>query len=181
MNGDREAHAVLYRAHAPMVYTLAVRMLGSRALAEDVVQDCFVEVIRKAAQFRGEADIRAWIKQIAINKCLSQLRSPWWQRRAANGGHDVAYEWGAATDERPPELCLELLRALDRLTATARTVVWLHDVEGYTHEEIGRRMGRSKSFSKSQLMRAYATLREQLNPQDSQAEKEPCLGVLKTV
>ena len=58
-SGDREAHAALYRAFAPMIFTLARRMLGSVSLAEDVVQDCFVEIIRKAEHFRGEAAIGA--------------------------------------------------------------------------------------------------------------------------
>jgi len=56
-DGDRQAHAALYRAFAPMVFTLAYRMLGSRAAAEVVLQDSFVEVRRKAATFRGDGGV----------------------------------------------------------------------------------------------------------------------------
>jgi RNA polymerase sigma factor (sigma-70 family) len=180
--GDRQAHATLYRAFAPMIYTLACRMLGSRSLAEDVLQDSFVEVIRKADQFRGQAAIGAWIKRIAINKCLTLLRSPWTQRRIAGvdceqarfAGRDTAPDGGTETQAA-------LSQALAKLSAPARAVVWLHDVEGYTHDEIGRLMGQSTSFSKSQLARAYRQLRAILDPETQPAETTPCLGALKTI
>lgn len=185
--GDREAHAALYRVFAPMVYTLARRMLGTRALAEDVVQDVFVEVIRKAAQHRGATSIGAWIKQIAVNKSIDQLRSPWIKRRAAGGYTDdmsnvIPADIPSETVlEHEHERLAELLHALDALSRTARAVVWLHDVEGYSHQEIGRFMGRSTSFSKSQLSRAHAELRRVLRCETTAEGTEPCLVVLKTV
>jgi len=186
-NGEPAAHAALYRAFSAMVYTLAYRMLGSKAAAEDVLQDSFVEIIRKAADFRGDGDIRGWIKRIAINKALSHLRSPWIAKRSgAIDGHTPAHANGSVAgnvDENSRRLGLqqELERALAALSTTARAIVWLHDVEGYTHGEIGRLMGRSTSFSKSQLARAYRELRELLQPHETDEGSEPCLGVLKTV
>jgi RNA polymerase sigma factor (sigma-70 family) len=166
-------------------------MLGSRASAEDVLQDSFVEVIRKSSDFRGDGDIRGWIKRIAINKCLSHLRSPWVSRQTRNAGEFSGEgEPGMAgtliaqtTDGHATRLARqqELARALAMLSATARSVVWLHDVEGYTHQEIGQLMGRSTSFSKTQLARAYERLRQLLSDEDTDNEAEPCLGILKTV
>lgn len=195
-DGDRQAHAALYRAFAPMVFTLACRMLGSRSLAEDVLQDSFVDVIRKADQFRGDAAIGAWIKRIAINHCLSHLRSPWVRRRIATD-HDA---WPDSADhvsdpDRTVARDAELERALAGLSGTARAVVWLHAVEGYTHGEIAEMTGRSTSFSKSQLARAYRQLRADLEPgpdgrdqvagpdeaDNTDEGTQPCLGVLKTV
>jgi RNA polymerase sigma factor (sigma-70 family) len=188
-DGDREAHAVLYRTFAPMVYTLARRMLGSTAVAEDVLQDCFVEVIRKAAQFRGDGGVPVgiWIRQIAVNKALSQLRSPWRRRRLAVSGAepqaDVQPETGlqGLDGTRPAAPHSELERALGELGATARAVVWLYIVEGYTHDEIGRLMGRSTSFSKSQFARACEQLRRELQPEVQDEEIGPCLNALKPV
>lgn len=175
-DGDRQAHATLYRAYAPMVFTLACRILGSRAAAEDVLQDSFVEVIRKSPGFRGDGGVRGWIKRIAINKCLSQLRSPWIARRV-DVGDDVAEDttWGSVENQR------DLERALAALGPTARAVVWLHKVEGYTHEEIGRLMGQSTSFSKSRFSRACAELRRILEPDQTDGETQSCHGVLRTV
>ena len=81
---------------------------------------------------------------------------------------------------------MELESALRTLSVTARAVVWLYCVEGYTHQEIGKLMGRSTSFSKTQLARARDRLRDILDPEageqvSNKEESEPCLGVLKTV
>jgi len=186
--GDRDAHAALYRAYAPMVFTVARRMLGSTALAEDALQDSFIEVIRKADQFRGSSGVGHWIRRIAINKCLSQLRSPWMRKRVEvpevadrctdGAGETTGHELGL---DRLAGQDAELERALDALPRTARAVVWLHDVEGYTHEEIGRLMSRTTSFSKSQLARAYRELRNALQPEEADEERERCLDALKTV
>jgi RNA polymerase sigma-70 factor (ECF subfamily) len=169
-----------------MVYTLARRMLGARVLAEDVLQDVFVEVIRKAAQYRGGTSIAAWIKQIAVNKCIDQLRSPWNKRRAHTDESSAPIEPAADVSAETPlehehERLDELLQALDGLSRTARAVVWLHDVEGYSHREIGRFMGRSTSFSKSQLSRAHAELRRVLRCETTDEGTKPCQGALKIV
>jgi len=155
-NGDRNAHAELYTLYAPAVFTLARRLLASRALAEDALQETFVEVIRKIGTCRDEAVVGAWIKRIAINKCLAHLRSFWVSRRSPDGDEQIPFEHARCT---PADEALALERALDTLPATARFVVWLHDVEGCTHKEIGELMGRTASFSKSQLARAHERLR----------------------
>jgi RNA polymerase sigma-70 factor (ECF subfamily) len=176
-----------------MVYTLARRMLGSSAVAEDVLQDCFVEVIRKAGQFRGDGGVPVglWIRQIAVNKSLSQLRSPWRRRRieaaSVEPQADDRSEPGLAgigsglDGVRPATPHSELELALGTLGATARAVVWLYVVEGYTHDEIGRLMGRSTSFSKSQFSRACQQLRRELQPEVEEDGIEPCINLLKPV
>lgn len=176
-HGDREAHAHLYELFATPVFTLARRMLASRALAEDVLQETFVEVIRKVSSYRGEAEFGFWIKRIAINKCLMYLRSSWTSRRTDDGEDTLPFVAArpAALDD---EIALE--RALDALSDMARIVVWLHDVEGHTHKEIGRMMGRTASFSKSQLARAHDRLRSLLQGSEEESETELCTPVLKT-
>jgi RNA polymerase sigma factor (sigma-70 family) len=174
--GDRDAHAELYATFAGPVYTLARRMLASKALAEDVLQETFVEVLSKIGGFRGEAEVGTWIKRIAINKCLMHVRSSWVSRRVAAEGNEPAAEHrSGALDQQ-----LALERALDQVADVARAVVWLHDVEGYTHAEIGRLMGRTASFSKSQLMRAHERLRALLDGAELENETSLCTTVLKT-
>lgn len=172
--GERSAHAELYATFAPMVYTLARRMLVSRALAEDILQETFIEVITKVASYRGEAEFGFWVRRIAVNKCLMHLRSGWASRRSA--GDDLER---VAHDDVPPERHRALERALGALSDTARAVVWLHDVEGYTHQEIARLMRRTPSFSKSQLARAHERLRESLQGALDESE-DLCTPVLKT-
>ncbi|NNF17774.1 MAG: RNA polymerase sigma factor [Gammaproteobacteria bacterium] len=149
--GESGAQGRLYEVFAAPVFTLALRVTGSRALADEVVQDTFVEVLTKIHQYRGEAPIGAWIRRIAVNKGLGQLRSPWFRR-----GQELH------TDVRQQDVDhsvnLDLETSLMRLSTMARAVLWLHDVEGYTHKEIGGFMGKTASFSKSQLSRAHQRL-----------------------
>lgn len=176
-HGDRTAHAEIYGLFAGVVFTLARRMLASRALAEDVLQDTFVEVIRNVGRYRGDAEFGFWVKRIAINKCLMHLRSSWTSRRSGDGEETIALLPGraAALDDQ-----IALERALDELSDTARVVVWLHDVEGHTHKEIGRLMGRTSSFSKSQLARAHDRLRLLLQGGREESGTELCTPLLKT-
>lgn len=174
-SGDRAAHAEIYAALGGPVFTLARRILASKALAEDVLQETFVEVICNIERFRGEADIGTWIKRIAINKCLMHVRSSWVSRRVPTIDEPVSEHRSGLVDDQ-----MALERALDRVPDVARAVVWLHDVEGYTHAEIGRLMGRTTSFSKSQLARAHERLRELLEGVEPQNETSLCTPELKT-
>ena len=172
--GDDSAQEALYRAFSPMVFTLARRMLASHSLAEDVLQDTFVAVILNISKFRGDAELGAWIKRIAVNRCLSHLRSAWSLRRVAQDDIEPGvYERNRAEDQ------LALERALDTLPGLTRAVVWLHDVEGYTHKEIGALMGRSTSFSKSQLARAHERLRVSLDGALEDSALTLCIHQLK--
>ncbi len=163
--GDMKAHEIIYRRFSGPVYTLALRMTGSAAVAEDILQESFVEVLRGIANFRGEASLATWIRRIAVSRCLMHLRAAWTRRRRLFSeieGDKGTYEIPANAET--PELAMDLEAALDTLSPTARAVVWLHDVEGYTHGEIAGMMNRSDSFSKSQLARAHKRLRERLAP-----------------
>ncbi len=163
--GDMKAHEIIYRQFADPVYTLALRMTGSRTVAEDILQESFVEVIRGISKFRGDASLATWIRRIAVSRCLMYMRAAWTRRRQLFSeivGEKGTYEIPA--NEETPELAMDLEAALDSLSPTARAVVWLHDVEGFTHKEIAEMMNRTRSFSKSQLARAHKRLRDRLAP-----------------
>ena len=175
--GERAAHARLYELCAPMVYTLARRMLISPSLAEDVLQETFIDVIRKVDTFRGDAGFGFWVRRIAINQCLMYLRSSWHARQVDMEIPDTPCP---RSDGRQAEKQIALEQALAELTETSRTVVWLHDVEGYTHKEIGELMGRTTSFSKSQLARAHERLCLVLDDEAIEEGRQICTPVPKT-
>ena len=165
--GDMKAHEVLYRSYRAPVYTLACRMLQNPATAEEVLQETSIEVIRKLAGLRDPGAFGGWVKRIAVNKCLGHLRSGWHRLATQPGaGNEAGALLLEGSDEgrgaEQPGGELDLARALGLLAPVARTVVWLHDVEGYTHGEIGRLMNKTASFSKSQLARAHQRLRDVL-------------------
>ncbi|MEM8767410.1 MAG: sigma-70 family RNA polymerase sigma factor [Pseudomonadota bacterium] len=153
--GDPDAQAEVYGILAPPVLGLALRILGDRAQAEEVLQDTFLSLLEGASSIRESAALVGWVRQTAVNHCLMRLRSPWQQRRSSEPA--MEHIDPAQSAEREATLT-ELERALGQLKADTRMVLWLHDVEGYTHREIGEVFGRSESFSKSQLARGYRQL-----------------------
>jgi len=161
-HGDVRAHEIIYRAFATPVYSLCLRFTRVPAHAEDLAQETFIEVMRSIAGFRGEAALGSWIRRIAVSKALMFLRSAWTVRGQALGDNWEEATPGDGTSHgvssRPDE-ALDLDAALANLPTASRTIVWLHDVEGMTHKEIGQLMGRTESYSKSQLSRAYQRLR----------------------
>lgn len=166
--GDGAARQALYVVVAPATLALIRRMVGQRALSEDLFQDTMMIFYERLAQFRQEAPLGAWLRQIAISRCLMYLRSPWRRARMCLEPVDtgVAAEVTALVTPGYRGELIDLERALASLPPTARAVVWMYEVEGYTHPEIARAFGRSLSFSKSQLARAHARLRACLEPQE---------------
>lgn len=158
--GDLSAHEILYRTYSTPVYNLAFRLTRHTANADEILQDTFIQVITKISTFRGEAQLGTWIREITVNKCLMHMRSGWQQKIRPMETIGPDYRGESDTDSISDRMDME--KALDMLPDISRTVVWLHDVEGYTHNEIGRLMGKSASFSKSQLARAHRRLQSLL-------------------
>ena len=169
--GEEAAQAAIYGALGPAVFALIRRLVVDRAVAEDLFQDTMMVLFQRLGDFRGEAPLGAWLRQIAVTRSLMYLRSPW---------HRARLQWDTDDDAPPsaavspvmlatPGDALDVERAMAMLTPVGRAVVWLFEVEGYSHEEIARLFGRSVSFSKSQLARALARLRQTLAPQEEEA------------
>jgi RNA polymerase sigma factor (sigma-70 family) len=169
--GDARAHEIIYRAFATPVYSLCLRFTRAPAHAEDLVQETFIEIMRSIAKFRGDAALGTWIRRIAVSKALMFLRSAWTARsQSLEEGWDEVTPGDAVSHgiSRHPDEAIDLDAALANLPSVSRTIVWLHDVEGFTHKEIAKMMGRTESFSKSQLSRAYQRLRPMLAREGSE-------------
>ncbi len=162
--GDGEAVRELYRRYAPRVYAVVRRLAGDDALAEDWAQEAWVRAIRALPRFRGDARFSTWIHRIAVNSALHGRR--WRDRRVRR---EVAPPAPAPAPGTPhgdrTVLRLALEQALQTLPDGMRQVLVLHDVEGYTHQEIGEMLGVTAGTSKSQLFKARARMRKTL--QDS--------------
>ena len=172
--GQHAARERIYQQLAAPVFTLISRLVPLRAAREDLFQDTVLAVFEHLPRFRGEAPFGAWVRRIAVNRCFMHLRSPW-QRARIWLSDGAAFEseelqsalWReglthhAAPAALPDEgASYDVQRLLARLGPTARAIVWLHEVEGWSHDEIATASGRSVSFSKSQLARAHLRLRD---------------------
>jgi RNA polymerase sigma-70 factor (ECF subfamily) len=160
--GDGQAVRGLYDRYAPRVYAVVRRIAGDDELAKDYAQEAWIRAIRALPTFRGDARFSTWLHRIAVNSALQALRkSETRERREAPlpPPEQVAVE----SISRDALLERRLEWALARLPEGMRKVLILHDVEGYTHEEIGEVLGVAAGTSKSQLFKARAKMRELLS------------------
>jgi RNA polymerase sigma factor (sigma-70 family) len=162
--GDVTARRALFDRVAPATLGIIRRIVREKAMAEDLLHDTLIAMFEHLPEFRGEAPFGAWVRRIAVSRCLMAFRSPWHRARLTLDAwveSGTAGTFGTADEGRDSDL-IDLDRALARLSPLTRTVVWLYDVEGWSHEEIAQAFDRSVSFSKSQLARGHARLRDQL-------------------
>jgi RNA polymerase sigma-70 factor, ECF subfamily len=157
--GDPRAVRELYRLYSPRVYAIVKRLAGDDALAEDWAQEAWVRIFRALGSFRGEARFTTWLHRIAVNSALHGKR--WRDRRVIREAPlDDTIPMRAQGDDALLRMKLE--RAMAMLPERMRQVLVLHDVEGYTHEDIAAFMGVTDGTSKSQLFKARARMRELL-------------------
>ena len=159
--GDGAAERALYDAHVDRVYRLACRLAGDDDLAREFTQDTFVRAFERLGSFRGEAKFSTWLHAITTSVVLNGLRKVKRLRRREVDLDDAAGVTGTRRSAEP-DLKRRLTLAIDALPEGYRTVFVMHDVEGYTHEEIGATLGIETGTSKAQLSRARAKLRDAL-------------------
>jgi RNA polymerase sigma-70 factor (ECF subfamily) len=159
--GDGAAERALYDAHVDRVYRLAYRLAGDDALAQDFTQETFIRAFDRLATFRGEAAFSTWLHAITTSVVLNGLRKVK-RFRQREADLELADGVTGARRQAEPDLKVRLRKAIDALPDRYRMVFVMHDVEGYTHEEIGVALGVETGTSKAQLSRARAKLREAL-------------------
>jgi RNA polymerase sigma-70 factor (ECF subfamily) len=163
-SGDRHAFEHVYRTHLKHVYSLCVRMTGDRMRAEELTQDVFVRAWEKLPSFRGESAFSTWLHRLTVNVVLNERRVDGRERgRTVSADDDDEGATPAGSTSQPMHAeKMDLERAIAGLPRGARKVFVLHDVEGFTHEEIGSMLGVTAGGCKAQLHRARLLLREAL-------------------
>lgn len=165
--GDQRAFGALYDRHTTYLYRLALRLTGgNQADANDLVHDAWVRATPRLASFQWKAQLRTWLAGFVINAAREQRRA---------GADEVPLDDDIVASEPVPVGDFErvdLERALSALPAGFRQVLVLHDVEGYTHEEIGDLLGIEPGTSKSQLSRARAAMRRLLGEAPARSTRD---------
>ena len=159
--GDLAAQRLIYDQHVDRVYRLAYRLAGDEDLARDFTQETFVRAFDRLETFRGDSSLGTWLHAIGVSVSLNGLRKVK-RFRTRESSLDEALTIGAVSRRAEPDLKVRLRQAIDDLPEGYRTVFLMHDVEGYTHEEIAAALGVQPGTSKAQLFRARARLREAL-------------------
>lgn len=158
-DGDERAFRELYRRHTPRLHQLLLRLLGVEQDAEDVVQETWVRAVEGAAKFEWKSSFSSWLCGIGINRARESLR-----RRNRRPMFDLTEQLEPRVPAAPVGERIDLERALQLLPDGYRSVLVLHDVEGYRHEEIAQRLGIAAGTSKSQLFHARRYIRALLEP-----------------
>ena len=172
--GDTDACAAIYRRYGTACYNLALRILGERAAAEDVVQEVFLKMMNTLSGFRGDAPFGVWLKRMTANATIDALRA---SQRFADEDPETVFasmvSRGADADQR-----VDAFSLLMRLPSRARAVLILHELEGYTHKELSELFGQSESYSKSILARALKKLSGAGEPIKAEGELATCASNL---
>lgn len=159
--GERAAEREMYDAHVDRLFRLAFRMTGSDEMARECTQDAFVRAFQGLPDFRGESALSTWLHSIMLSVALSAMRT----RRRREARELPLDEVSDRGDPRPsgdPRLRQRLGWAIDALPEGLRTVFVMHEIEGYTHEEIGSALELAPGTSKARLFYARSKLREAL-------------------
>lgn len=162
IDGDERAMRQLWSQHAPHIDAVVRRLVGHDDEAADIAQEVWIQIFRALPTYRGDSQFGTWAHRIAVNRTLNALRRT---RRLARIETDI--DETTASVEHGSEralLAASIEDATARLSPGARTVFVMHDVEGYTHEEIATELGITAGGSKSQLFKARAKLRKLLAP-----------------
>jgi RNA polymerase sigma-70 factor (ECF subfamily) len=160
INGDEAALRSLWVEHAPRIDAVVRRLVGDPDQAADIAQEVWIQIFRALPSWRGDSQFSTWAHRIAVNRTLNALRSV---RRLAKL-ETVMEDDTVAVDQDMDRsfLAQSIDEAVQQLSPGARAVFVLHDVEGYTHEEIAAELGITSGGSKSQLFKARAKLRRLL-------------------
>jgi RNA polymerase sigma-70 factor, ECF subfamily len=165
--GDRSAFEKLYTLYKIPVHSLCLRLTRDVLDAEDLTQEVFLQVYRKVTSFRGEATFGSWLYRVTTNVALMHLRKRHLEKipldvlEPENASRVPASGAGRRHGCDPVER-IALLRALCRLSKGRRTLIFLHDVTGFTHNEVAQILGVPVNTSKCLLYRAHRKLRETL-------------------
>ena len=162
IDGDERAMRLLWNQHAPHVDAIVRRLAGDPDLAQDIAQEVWIQIFRALPSWRGDAKFSTWVHRVAVNRTLNALRRTRRVAAAETGIEDDSVS--VDQDGERSMLAATIEEAANKLSPGARTVFLLHDVEGYTHEEIASELGITPGGSKSQLFKARAKLRRLLAP-----------------
>lgn len=161
-DGNLAAFELLYQRYNRRTYSLCLRMTNSQTEAEDLTQEVFIQLFRKIGSFRGDSAFSTWLHRLTVNQVLMHFRRRSVKNEKTSDDGEIPEQTVSGT-ENPNKMPvidrLALNRAIEQLPPGYKKVFWLHDVQGYEHEEIARMLGLSVGTSKSQLHKARLKLR----------------------
>jgi RNA polymerase sigma factor (sigma-70 family) len=167
---DRKAQFQVYKLYFKSMFNTAIRIVNNPVLAEDVMQESFLEAFRQIGNYRWEASFGAWLKRIVINKSIDEVRKARDIISIDEADIDVPDQ---AEDENYMQVLStrieEIRKAIHALPDSYRIILSLYLLEGYDHEEIAQILGISYNLSRTRYSRARKKLLEFVGAADNNA------------
>jgi RNA polymerase sigma-70 factor (ECF subfamily) len=163
--GDLAACEAIFRKFNQPAFSVAFRVCQCRETAQEITQEAFITAFGKLRQFRGDAPFWGWLRRVVVNHAISTIR----RGPRSDPVEFQEYHANSGDDSEQLGMAMDLDSALANLGAEDRSIVWLHDVEGYNHREIADLFGKTESFSKTRLSRARSRLRTLLETGSKQS------------
>lgn len=160
--GDRVAQNELYKRYAGAMYNICRRMMNDEDEAKDLLQEVFVDAFLKIGMLKELTTFSAWIKRIAVNKCINAIKKKRIFAISIDENIDIAEHVESLDKEIVSHEAKNIMKALEHISDGCRTVFNLYLFEGYDHKEISQIMGISESASKSQFSKAKQKIRDLL-------------------
>lgn len=181
-SGDLDAFEALVKKYQQKVYTIAYRLLGNHADANDIAQEAFIKIYRSLPKFRGDSSFQTWLYHIVTNTCRDQLRK---KRLKLLDLHDNFDEVESksldttGTGENDPETALiqkenqsDIQQCLNALSLEHRMVLILREIQGFSYEEIAKHLDCNLGTVKSKLSRARSAFKDLFLTRQNQTPKE---------
>lgn len=160
--GDVRAFEAIYRRHSTAVYSLAYRMVGNPADAQDMLQEIFLLAFNKLRTYQGQAALSTWLFRVATNRCLDHIRSKARRNQSLTESLDGQKPPPSSVPRQSTAERLDLEQAIARLPDSYRAAFLLYDVEGFDHREVAQILGIAEGTSKSLVHKARLKIRDYL-------------------
>lgn len=171
IRGDRRMQRELYNRFAPKMYGVCLRYAANAEEAEDILQEGFIKVFKKAGSFRGEGSFEGWIRRIFVNTAIEHYRKKiYLQPITEHEASTVEGKYLSVLDSLAEK---DIIKLVQQLSPGYRTVFNMYVVEGYTHKQIAEQLGISEGTSKSQLSRAKQILQDMVRTFIERRKEKP--------
>ncbi len=161
IKGNRASQKALYDRLAPRMFSLCMRYVGDRVMAEDLLQEGFITLFTRLESYKGDGSFDGWARKIFVTTALMSLR----KKDALKMSDELDIVRGMKDDLPTQGQNLgykELMKLVMELPPGFRTVFNLYAVEGYSHKEIGEMLGISETTSRTQFSRARSLLQHKI-------------------
>lgn len=161
LKNDRKQQERLYRALAPRMLAVCMRYAHDRDEAQDILQEGFIKMFNNAHNYRGEGNLEGWIRRIMVHCAISRYR----KQKNMVLVDDFAEDSDLFSSSRNNHdlEAKDLMKMVQKLPQAYRSVFSMYAIEGYSHQEIGSKLGITELLSRTNLFRARAILKEMVN------------------